>query len=89
MSRRRVEFARKSLIVAPVNEIPIDVDPTVKRAIISDEEDGSFVVEYDNTIGTKTMRLEAMDYEEAVAEIKSFLNITDNRDEDGNLWEID
>jgi hypothetical protein len=74
-----------------VNELPPEVNEArVNRAIITDGDDGSFVVEYDNTIGTKnTMRLEATTYEEAVAEIKTFLGITGDRDEAGNVWEID
>jgi hypothetical protein len=62
---------------------------SMKRAIILDQENDAFGVEYDNTIGSRnTMRLEAVTYEDAILEIKSFLGITDNRDEDGTLWEI-
>ena len=62
----------------------------MKRAIILDQEDEAFSVEYDNTIGTRnTMRLEATTYEEAILETKAFLGITENRDEDGSVWEID
>jgi len=61
-----------------------------KRALIVDQEDDAFGVEYDNTIGTKnTMRLDATTYEDAIVETKSFLGITENRDEEGTLWEID
>jgi hypothetical protein len=35
------------------------------------------------------MRLEAATYEEAILEIKSFLGITEDRDADGTVWEID
>jgi hypothetical protein len=83
-----------------VNELPPDLDENappdasldspVKRAVILYEDDDSFAVEYDNTIGTRnTMRLEATIYEDAILEIKSFLGITDNRDQDGTVWEID
>ena len=62
----------------------------LKRAIILDQEDEAYGVEYDNSIGTRnTMRLEASTYEDAILEIKSFLGITENRDEEGTLWEID
>ncbi len=73
-----------------MNEQPPDLEQTVKRAIISDEEDGAFVAEYDNTVGGKnTMRLEAETYEDAVEEIKSFLGIVGDRDDAGNLWEVE
>jgi hypothetical protein len=63
---------------------------SLKRAIILDQEDEAYGVEYDNTIGTKnTMRLEATNYEDAVVETKSFLGITEGRDADGTVWEID
>lgn len=62
----------------------------MKRAVILYQEDDSFGVEYDNTIGSKnTMRLEAQNYEDAIAETKSFLGITEDRDQDGTVWEID
>ena len=62
----------------------------MKRAIIVDQEDDAFGVEYDNTIGTRnTMRLEAATYEDAILETKSFLGITEDRDEHGTVWEID
>jgi hypothetical protein len=61
-----------------------------KRAIIVDQEDEAYGVEYDNTIGSKnTMRLEATNYEDAILEAKSFLGITKDRDEHGTVWEID
>jgi hypothetical protein len=83
-----------------VNELPPSLDENappdaslpvpVKRAVILYQEDEAFGVEYDNTIGTKnTMRLEATAYEDAILEIKSFLGITENRDEHGTVWEID
>jgi hypothetical protein len=71
---------------APVASLP----NSLKRAIIVDQEDEGFGVEYDTTIGTRnTMRLEATTYEDAILETKSFLGITENRDEDGTVWEID
>jgi hypothetical protein len=71
---------------APLASLP---NP-VKRAIILDHEDEAYGVEYDNTIGTRnTMRLEATTYEDAILEIKAFLGITENCDEDGTVWEID
>jgi hypothetical protein len=83
-----------------VNDLPPSLDGTVpsivplnrslKRAIILDQEDDAYGVEYDNTIGTRnTMRLEATTYENAILETKSFLGITENRDEEGTVWEID
>ena len=54
-----------------------------------DQEDETFGVEYDNTIGSKnTMRLEATTYEDAILEAKAFLGITEDRDEPGTVWEI-
>jgi hypothetical protein len=83
-----------------VNELPAGLDKnatpvaspgnSMKRAIILDQEDEAFGVEYDNTIGTRnTMRLEATTYADAILEAKSFLGITENRDADGTVWEID
>ncbi len=91
MSRRRLSFSANELQSQTLmNEQPPDLEQTVKRAIISDEEDGAFVAEYDNTVGGKnTMRLEAETYEDAVEEIKSFLGIVGDRDDAGNLWEVE
>jgi hypothetical protein len=83
-----------------VNELPPSLDENapsdaslqnpMKRAVILYEDDDSFAVEYDNTIGARnTMRLEATTYEDAIVEIKSFLGIIENRDEHGTVWEID
>jgi hypothetical protein len=82
-----------------VNELPPGLDQNaapvapllnpMKRALILDQENEAFGVEYDNTIGTRnTMRLEAITYEGAILETKSFLGITENRDEHGTVWEI-
>ncbi len=87
---KKVEFGGVGIIVCFVDEPTPGVEKTPKRAVITEEDDGAFVVEYDNTIGSKnTMRLEADSYEEAIEEIKRFLNITGDRDEEGNVWEID
>jgi hypothetical protein len=63
----------------------------MKTAIIRDQDDDSFVLEYDNNVGKKhTMRLDAATYERAVREAKSFLGINqDNVDADGTVWAID
>ena len=63
----------------------------MKFARIVDREDGAFALEYDNTLGKKnTMHLEALTYENAIREAKSFLGITpQNQDADGTLWEIE
>ena len=93
-------FPGNRLYCGGVNNLPSDLDPPAtgpavpgdmkKRALIVDQEDDAFGVEYDNTIGTKnTMRLDATTYEDAIVETKSFLGITENRDEEGTLWEID
>jgi hypothetical protein len=59
--------------------------------ILDGEEPNGFLVEYDNTQGTKNvMRLDATTYEKAIREIKLFLSINeDNCDEDGNQWQIE
>ena len=83
-----------------VNELPPGLEKnaapvaspgnSMKRAIILDQEDEAYGVEYDNTVGTRnTMRLEATTYEDAILETKSFLGITEDRDEHGTVWEID
>lgn len=63
----------------------------MKTAIILDEEDEGFLLEYDNNLGKKnTMRLDAVNYLGAVRETKSFLGIDDeNLDSDGTEWRID
>ena len=64
---------------------------TVKVARILDEEDGEFTLEYDDTRGQKnTMRLDALTYEGAIREGRSFLGIQeDDHDEDGDLWAVE
>ena len=63
----------------------------MKLAKILDQEPENFALEYDNTLGQKnTMRLDALTYEKAIREAKSYLGINeDNQDEDGTIWEIE
>ena len=60
----------------------------MKSAIILDLAGGIFGLEYDNTLGRKhTMRLDALTYEEALDEARSYLGIKDDdRDEAGDQW---
>ena len=62
-----------------------------KVARILDEDDGSFGLEYDDTRGQKNlMRLDALTYEGAIREARSFLEIQpDDRDVDGSLWTVE
>ena len=62
----------------------------MKIGRILDQENGAFGLEYDTTRGDKnTMRLDALTYERAVREAKSFLGIReDDLDGDGALWDI-
>jgi hypothetical protein len=63
----------------------------MKLATILDQDDGAFGLEYENTLGTKNlMRLDAVSYERAIREAKSFLEIDeDNLDGDGALWQVE
>ena len=63
----------------------------MKIATILDQQFGTFGLEYDNTLGKKNMmRLDAITYEKAIQEAKSFLGIKeDGYDADGNLWELE
>ena len=63
----------------------------MKTARILDQEHGTFGLEYDDTRGTKNMmRLDALTYEKAIREAKSFLGINDDdHDEDGTLWMLE
>lgn len=63
----------------------------MKTGRILEENEGVFGFEYDNTLGQKnTMRLEALTYEGAVREARSFLGIdSENHDDDGTQWEIE
>ena len=62
-----------------------------KTARILDRETEGFDLTYDNNIGqTHTMRLDALTYERAIREAKSYLGINgENLDPDGNQWEIE
>jgi|WetSurMetagenome_2_1015567.scaffolds.fasta_scaffold427396_2 hypothetical protein len=76
---------------APSSEAPIVIpaDP-LKIGRILDEDGGSFGLEYDDTRGQKNrMRLDALTYEGAIREARSFLGIQeDDHDEDGDLWAV-
>jgi hypothetical protein len=63
----------------------------VKTARILDEEEGGFTLEYDNTRGQQnTMRLDALTYEGAIREARSYLGIAeDDQDEDGDRWTVE
>ena len=63
----------------------------MKCAIILDEGPGRFALEYENTLGRKLqMRLDAITYEEAVREARSFLGIKpDDLDESGDQWALE
>lgn len=63
----------------------------MKIARILDRDNDGFGLEYENTLGkTNTMRLDAVTYEKAIREAKSFLGITaDDQDADGNQWEVE
>ena len=63
----------------------------MKTARILDEELETFSLEYDNTLGKKnTMRLDALTYEKAIREAKSYLGINEaQQDPDGTVWEVE
>jgi len=63
----------------------------MKTGKILEQEDETFGLEYDDTRGTRnTMRLDALTYERAIREAKSYLGINaENLDDDGTLWEIE
>lgn len=63
----------------------------IKTAIILEEQEDGFLLEYDNNVGQKnTMRLDAITYPGAVREAKSFLGIDEeDLDGDGTQWKID
>ena len=63
----------------------------MKNARIIDEPGGSFRLEYDDTLGQKqNNRLEAMTYEQALREARSYLEIgEDDRDSEGAQWDIE
>ena len=64
---------------------------SMKIARILDEPGGTFRVEYDNARGNKqNTRLEAMSYEQALREARSYLEIgDDDRDSEGTQWDIE
>ena len=64
---------------------------SMKIARILDEPGGTFRVQYDNARGHKqTTRLEAMTYEQALREARSYLEIgDDDRDSEGIQWDIE
>lgn len=63
----------------------------MKIARILDEPGGGFLLEYDNTLGRKqTMRLEALTYEAALREARSYLDIGDDaQDPEGAEWDLE
>ena len=63
----------------------------MKRATILDQGRDQFALEYENTLGRKNeMRLDAMTYERAIREARSFLGINeDNQDEAGDHWTVE
>jgi hypothetical protein len=63
----------------------------MKIARIVDQDGGTFGLEYDNTLGKKNiMRLEALTYENALREAKSFLEVdSQDHDADGTQWDIE
>ena len=71
--------------------VPPVVQASIKIGRILDEDDGSFGLEYDDTRGKKNlMRLDAVSYEGAVREARSFLEIqSDDYDSDGTLWQVE
>ena len=68
-----------------------EIRKPMKTAKILDREPDAFDLEYDNTQGKRNMmRLDALSYEEAIREAKSFLGINeDNFDEDRIQWEVE
>ena len=63
----------------------------MKIARILDEAGGTFRLEYDDTLGQKqNTRLDAMTYERALREARSYLEIgEDDRDSEGAQWDIE
>jgi hypothetical protein len=60
-------------------------------ASITDEEGGAFRLEYNNARGQKqNTRLDAVTYEQAIAEARSYLEIGENdRDPEGVHWQVE
>ena len=63
----------------------------MKIARILDEPGGTFRLEYDNTLGQKqNTRLDAMTYEQALREARSYLEIGEGDcDGEGAEWDIE
>ena len=63
----------------------------MKIARILDEMGGGFRLEYDDTLGHKrTTRLDAMTYDRAIREARSYLEIgQDDCDSEGTPWDIE
>ena len=63
----------------------------MKSARILDEPGGMFRLEYDDTLGHKrNTRLDAITYEQALREARSYLEIGEGeRDPEGAQWEIE
>jgi hypothetical protein len=63
----------------------------MKNARVLDADGGGVDLEYDDTRGSRnTMRLDALTYEGALREARSFLGIkADDQDADGDAWEVD
>jgi hypothetical protein len=63
----------------------------MKTARILEESPGSFGLEYDTNVGRKnTMRLDAITYEQAIREAKSFLGINaEDVDAEGASWNVE
>ena len=63
----------------------------MKIARILDEPGGTFRLEYDDTLGQKkNTRLDAMSYEQALREARSYLEIGEGDcDAEGAQWDIE
>ena len=63
----------------------------MKIARILDETGGTFRLEYDDTLGHKqNTRFDAMTYEQALREARSYLEIgDDDHDSEGTQWDIE
>jgi hypothetical protein len=63
----------------------------MKIARILDEPGGTFRLEYDDTLGHKrNTRLDAITYEHALREARSYLEIgEDDSDREGAQWDIE
>jgi hypothetical protein len=84
------------LLLRPVEPTPRVASPGLrssqrKVAAVLDDDEGGFMLEYDNTRGEKnTMRLDGVSYAGAIREARSFLGIgTDDRDEDECEWSVE